>query len=65
MFLSSLALFRHMPDQNSLEVCRNASAVNDEGVFTGNSDNFVLCGFIRKEGRVSFPIACYSSRFSG
>ncbi len=37
------------------DYCSDARAVNDEGVFTGDSDHYVLCGFIRKEGRVSPP----------
>lgn len=37
--------------------CNSFPAVNDEGVYTGHSDSYVLCGFIRKEGRVSVPLS--------
>jgi hypothetical protein len=37
--------------------CNSCPTVNDEGVYTGHSDSYVLCGFIRKEGRVSVPLS--------
>jgi hypothetical protein len=51
----SRVIFRPQSNHPAFFAPCDACSVNEEGVFTGDSDKYVLCGFIRKEGRVSCP----------